>query len=553
MRSKLCLLLAASLLAPASAAGAQSSATLSPLDVAHRDSERLVALGVADPLLVGQRPYSRMTIARIVQSATDRVGLLEDDATRMHAGEILARLRALVAPEPHRLDTTTTARVPHAGRLLAKIVVDLTQATGSERRILEDNGLGGIDAAVRPLPGVREGRPIVDGTTLSLETLHEAALGSALTVVAQPRAAWSRSRGEDGGAASVSLERAYARLVVANFLLQVGRDHLVWGQGRDVGLLLSSGAPALDMVLVGTELPVRLPWLFRLSGPTRFALFVARLDGAQNFPHPYLVGYKINALPSRWLELGASIYTKGGGRGGPPATFGERVTDATALIDVLFRGENDYEFSDKYAGGEARLRFAGARGVEVYVETLLNDLDFNRLRSSLTEDAAHIVGVWFPRLDRAGRVDAVLELRRTGIRHYRHHQFTSGQILRGELLGDPLGPDAQGAFLTTSWSTGPWSRVSVELAAEERRGDEYTDVTGGARTIDFERSLARPIERRGRVVIGVETARRSGAILMLLQAGLERTANWDFIDGRSRTGGLARLSVSLYPGLRRGE
>ena len=553
MRSLRRRFLAVSLVVSAGAAGAQSSATLPPLDAAHRDAERLVALGMADPLLIGQRPYSRMTIAQLVRTAAEQVAMVEDEGHRAHAEEILARLRVIVAPELARLDTTVTEHGSAGTRLLERVVVDATRARGSERRILEDNGLGAIDAAVRPLAGVREGRRLVDGSTVSLETLHEVMVGSALSIVVQPRAASSRAGLDDGGENEVSLERAYARLVVGNLLMQVGRDHLVWGQGRDVGLLLSAGAPALDMILVGTEHPVRLPWLFRLSGPTRFALFVARLDGSQNFPYPYFVGYKINALPARWLELGASIYTKGGGRGGPPATFRERVSDATALIDVLFRGDDDYQFSDKYAGGEARLRFAGARGLELYVETLLNDLDFNRLRSSVTEDAAHLFGIWLPRIDRAGRVDAVLELRRTGIRHYRHHQFTSGQILRGELLGDPLGPDAQGAFLTTSWSTSPWGRASVELATEERRGDEYTDVTGGASTIDFARSRSRPVERRGRIVLGVETARRSGAVRMLLQAGVERSTNWNFVDGDTRTGALARVSVSLHPWLRRGE
>jgi len=468
-----------------------------------------------------------------------------------HAGraalvdDVVVRLRAEVAEELATLasadDTHVTSR-----RLEARGALDATSLGMPARRIPEENGLGKIDAASNPLVDYREGRVLPQGATVAAEALLELRAARSLLLLFQPSVALSQESGGDSQARA-SVQRGYLRLAARNLVVELGRDHLQWGQGRDAALLTSSGAPALDMILLSHERPVVLPWLLRFAGPTRWSIFLSRLDGGQNFPHPYLVGYKASALPARWLELGASIYTKGGGSGGPGATFGERLADATALIDVLFRGESDYQFSDKYAGGELRLRVPRAAGLELYGEMLLNDLDFNRFASSVGEDAAHVAGLWLPRLDGVGRVDGRIELRHTGIRQYRHHQFTSGQVLRGRLLGDPLGPDAMGAYLALGWEPSLRHRLALDLAAEERSADEYVDVTNGAATIDFERSVAHPHERRARAVLGWEGARRGGAVRLLAQLGIERASNFGFVDRVSRTGGLARIGLTFGP------
>jgi hypothetical protein len=217
---------------------------------------------------------------------------------------------------------------------------------------------------------------------------------------------------------------------------------------------------------------------------------------------------------------------------------------------VIFQGDEDFQFSDKYAGGEVRFRLERLASMELYGEILLNDLDFNRFGSSVTEDASHVAGIWLPRLDGAGRLDGRIELRHTGIRQYRHHQFTSGQVLVGQLLGDPLGPDASGGYLNLTLSPSTWQRVALDLAAESRRGDEYTDATGGARTIDFVRTLERPAERRLRAVGTWDGSFRAGTLRLLLQAGVERVTNVSFDDGVTDNGALARVMVELRPGRR---
>lgn len=519
---------------------AQASATVAPLSALHRDVDRLVAQGIVDTVIVGQRPYSRMAVARMLaQAAASLERLAGVDARRAElVAEIVTRMRHELAPEL-RLARRDSGGAP----LVRRADVDATLLGAPWQRVPVENGLGEIDAEIAPLLGPREGRDLRRGLTVSLEPLLEGRLARALVVVAQPRAA--AYSGEGVTEAAVRAERAFARTALGPVALQVGRDHLAWGQGMTGGSMLSTDAPALDLVLLATDGPVLIPLLSRLGGPIAASAYAARLDGRQNFPHPYLVGYKVSALPARWFELGIAVHVKGGGRGAPPASLAERVADLFPLYDVLFKGDDDFQISDKYAGADARLRLAG--GAELYGEMLVNDLDFNRLRSSFGEDASHVLGVWLPRLDGVGRVEGSLEVRHTGIRQYRHHQFTSGMTLRGRLLGDPLGPDARGAYASLAWSGSTWTRLTLDVAGEERRADEYTDVTNGAATIDFERTLARPRERRVRAVASWEGAFREGTVRLLLQAGAERTTAADFVEERRITGGLGRVSLSIVP------
>jgi hypothetical protein len=104
-----------------------------------------------------------------------------------------------------------------------------------------------------------------------------------------------------------------------------------------------------------------------------------------------------------------------------------------------------------------------------------------------------------------------------------------------------------GGYLALGWEPSLRHRVALDLAAEERRADEYVDVTNGAATIDFERSVAHPRERRARAVLGWESALRGGAVRLLAQLGIERATNFDFVDGASRTGGLARIGMTFGP------
>ena len=534
-------------LAPASGTAAQATTYVDPLDDSYADVAALVAGGVVDRVIVGQRPYTRLEFARIVGQATRALARRDSLSART------AYLRQVVASIADRLclepDTSAAPRVRPCTMLhsfyLRRIALDYTQTDSPTRRIPPSNGIGQIDAFLNPLLSGRLGRPLVPTWNVSLETEHVVEtphLALALTTALIVQADTSRAQRVLG-----RVQDAQLRFVAKNVAIEAGREYALWGQSETGGLLGSISGPPLDLVRISNERLLTLPWLLRNLGPTKLSAFYSDLGGAQNYPHPYLVGYKISIAPSERVELGFVTYTKSGGHGSPRASFGARVLDAFPFVNASFfagiiglRGA--YQFSDRYAGTDGRLRFPSLRSSELFWEILLNDFDVRRLGSVLWEDAGHVVGFTMPRLTDDGRLSGSLEYHHTGIRYYEHHQFTSGQTLRGTLLGDPLGPDASGGYANLRWVPSPRDRVTLTGALERRSHDEYELLPLPPPQFRFSKTLDRPKEWRTRAVA---TWRRFGAggFGTLAELGYEHVRNYDFAAGVERDNWAARAGV----------
>ena len=75
--------MAALCLAARSPMHAQGTATLPPSDLAYADIDRLSELGFLDSVVIGQRPYSRREMGRIIRAARERSNqLAEGGASR---------------------------------------------------------------------------------------------------------------------------------------------------------------------------------------------------------------------------------------------------------------------------------------------------------------------------------------------------------------------------------------------------------------------------------------------------------------------------------------
>ena len=82
---------------------AQASAYVPNLDPAYAELDALIASGLIREVLVGQRPYSRMTFARMVREARSN---MEDPGARAPSARILealARGEAMFEPELARM------------------------------------------------------------------------------------------------------------------------------------------------------------------------------------------------------------------------------------------------------------------------------------------------------------------------------------------------------------------------------------------------------------------------------------------------------------------
>jgi hypothetical protein len=340
---------------------------------------------------------------------------------------------------------------------------------------------------------------------------------------------------------------AAARGRLGRWALQVGRGPIRRGQGRDTGLLFSDNGPALDMVLLQNEELVRIPWLHRLMGPARFSAFFADLGAEQNFPHAKLYGNWLTFRPARRFELGGGFIVQDGGEGGPEQSIWRRIGDYLIFVDVLFQGGSDFQASNKIAGLDFRFWLPEV-GAVAYGELYLDDFriaNWNHVREMLWPDAAHVLGLTLPRLDGAGRLSAWGEYHHTGVRIYRHYDYSSG-VTRGRfLLGSGLGSDAQAVTGGIDFAPSAATTLSLEAAWEGRSHHEWTAPEDPY--FHFEKVEDRPTEKRRRMQLAWEHRPLSGGMGWRVEAGGERVADFGFEEGVQETNAVLRVMMEWRP------
>jgi hypothetical protein len=527
----------AALMLPAALA-AQATVTVPVQDPVYRDLDRLFGSGLIKTMIVGQRPYSRRDIARIVLDASQ-----SPPRRSMSAGNrrILARLARQFAPE---IEALRDAKAP-----LERVVVHDARleavGTNSPPRAIPSDGSGGIDADVNPLLAGRAGRIYRVGTNVAADADVALRAARSLVVRIDPRVVANVNG--SGTLTQGSIEAASVTWLVRNIAIEAGRQQFVWGQGMEGGLLGSSSGRPLDMVRIATDTPF---FLYKI-GPTRGSLVVGQLGANQRFPHSTFVAYKLSGNPfvSRF-ELSASVFAEQGGRGAPGATLVDNLVDLVPALKYTLQSQNRAQFSNKFAGWEYRLRLPELSGLQLYAEHQFDDMDPRRWRSTLWEDGGHLVGFSFAQLGAESNLSTAVEFHHTGIRYYKHGVFTSGIAFNRVLIGDPLGNQADGGYWRLAWDAGGASTVTLDAAVERRGGDDYNAIVDGTppneTNFRFVKLQARANEFRHRA--GVTWLYRAPTRWRgSLEAAYEHAANYAFVGGASRNGFLLSAGVELLP------
>ena len=98
-------------------------------------------------------------------------------------------------------------------------------------------------------------------------------------------------------------------------------------------------------------------------------------------------------------------------------------------------------------------------------------------------EVVNLYGLYFPRIDPAGRADFAVEWVRTNHISYRHSPFTSGYVYNGRSLGHPLGPDGNGIYGILRYFATPNLLAKLTLAYEVRGRLQYALNKSDIRTI----------------------------------------------------------------------
>ncbi|HKY62453.1 MAG TPA: capsule assembly Wzi family protein, partial [bacterium] len=354
------------LLAPA-VAWPQASVNVSTLDPVYRDIDKLVAHGLIKKIVMGQKPFSRREIARLTKEAMYYWQTKKEKASPGsvdYVETILARLKRDYAEELVQLDALPGEKPAVSAHLIEKAELDLTMTNSPSEAIPPLLPLGGIDAVINPMLDYRQGRRLVQGVNLGLETNHWLRASNYFAMLFKPRFQIGQGPAEDENRFDVL--NLYGKFLIKNFEIEVGRDNLFYGQGKDAGLLLSANPRGLDMIKISNDEPFFFPWVFKYMGAQKLSFFYSDLGPEQFFPNSYLVGYKWSMEVNSFFEFGLYLATMSGGEGSPDASFGDRVLDIFPFGQVT--GSDQVQIGNKFAGFDLRFRIPPARGMELYLE-----------------------------------------------------------------------------------------------------------------------------------------------------------------------------------------
>ncbi|MDB4883888.1 MAG: Capsule assembly protein Wzi [Gemmatimonadetes bacterium] len=524
------------------AARAQGTATLPPSDLVYRDLDRLSELGFLDSIIVGQRPYSRREIGRILRVARERSNRLGE----RHVSHLITDLELSIGDGLLRRLETRFSReveeVPSEDAVVSlfdgiSVVMSVTDA---ERRGFPASHTKPIEATIGSLLPRRLGAQIGPGATQALELSQRVEPTTWLAFTARERYQLYEPRDTNFTLRSVDLLIGVARARYANVALSVGREQIAWAQSADEGLFFASDAPAVDQVSLSSDEPFALPGFLRRLGPTKATLVVADLGASKARSHSKLLAYKVSVQPTPGSELGASFMNHFGGSGGAPSSLGNRLIDFLPFIDI-FRRHNYSDTtrsldvdSDKLLGLDGRLRLGGLRGVLFTGEMLIDDFDVHRIPKLFTGYGSQTLGITLPRL-----ISPLLSLRLTaahmGILTYSHSTLTNGISTRGRLLGNELGPDSKAFGAEITWEPTAAARLSIEGRRAFYSNAEYTSFyANGDSTRYVVQKVSRTAdEQRDRIGAALLVQSEAGPALSLRIVG-ERSRNYLFLGGERK-------------------
>jgi hypothetical protein len=536
----LTLVIALAFVAPC--AVAQGTATLPPSDLAYRDLDRLSELGFLDSVIVGQRPYSRREIGRILRAARERsnrlgerhVSHLITDLELSIGDGILRRLEERFSREVDVVESTDAVFSPLDGVSL------VASSTDAERRGFPASATRPIEATIGSLLPRRLGTQILPGQTQALELAQRVEPTTWIAFTARERFQLYEPRDTNRTLRSADMLLGVVRARARNVALSVGREQIAWAQSAGEGLFFASDAPAIDQVSLSSDHPFALPWFLRRLGPAQATLVVADLGQSVVRSHSKLLAYKVSLQPSNGSELGATFMNHFGGEGGRSSSAVDRLIDFLPFIDI-FRTHNYYDTtrtldvdSDKLLGLDGRLRLGGLRGVLLTGEMLIDDFDVHRIQSLFTGYGSQTFSVTLPRL-----ITPLLSLRLTaahmGTITYSHAVLTNGITTRGRLLGNELGPDAKAFGGQLTWEPTPSARLSVEGRRAIYSNAEYRSFYAGENNTRFEvqKVSSKPDEFRDRIGTTLLVQSEAGPAFTLRLVG-ERARNYLFLGGERK-------------------
>jgi membrane-associated phospholipid phosphatase len=453
--------------------------------------DRLQALGYISEGFLGQRPWTRMECARLINDANDQ--LTSEPNSPEQASQILHDLSDEFATELNllgggtnlnaRLESVYARVMDISGQPLsdgAKYDFGQTIVNDDGRPYEEGaNAIAGASgwATAGPLVGYARAEyqyaPSAPALPLAAREVIQKVqfLSPVLPGTAVPPAPPDTPVPTSSQA---DLVDGYVGLQYENWAVTFGKQEEWWGPDQSGPMLFSDNAEPIEMFQINRVTPFTLPSVLRHAGPVRVQFFLGRLGG-QNWVYsgitgytgswtspladqPFIDGGKISIKPTPNLEIGMGETSVFAGEGVPMTLykFGQTILPVGKPFTAPYGGSSDP--GSRHGGFDFTYRFPKLRNwLTIYGDAYTNDeispwVNWNK--------AAVVSGIYMPRIPKISKLDFRAEGLYTDppaiqptLQHgffYWNGRFVSGYTNDGTLIGSWVGRQGQGA---DAWAT----------------------------------------------------------------------------------------------------
>jgi hypothetical protein len=481
------------------------SSTYIPLDSwIYPAVMRLYGMGFVDTVFLGMRPWTRLSVAHMLDLSSDRItGSTNDEAI-----DIFTSLERNLQPD---------MRIPldqRFGRVgLDSVYQGVMGIAGTPLRDSFHLGQTDVNDFGRPYAsgfnsytgfsarghygmfsiyfrGEFQHAPSWEGYSLPLAqvlaTIDDFATFSSVPLEGNT----TIPLGPVSSVNNITVLEGYGSAHVFGHEISIGKMDNWYGPGVGGGMAWSNNAENIWSFRINRVEPLYIPYISRVAGLIRYDFFVGPLKGHNVPVSPWVHGEKISFKPTPNFEFGFQRTVIWGGKGHEPITFG--------TFWRSFYSISDTEGSEKFSPRDPGARFSAVdfswrlpyltRWLTFYCDSEVHDDVFpiTAPRHAAVRPGlylSHFPGA--PKLDL--RVEGVSTDPDSGLSHGGQDMYTevvqrNGYTSNGLLMGDWIGRENKGgqAWLTYHLSPREWLQLSYR---SDKASKDF--IPGGTTQTDF--------------------------------------------------------------------
>ena len=508
--------------APSMITSAQGS-TYIPMDSwIYPALDRLHGMGYIDTAFMGIKPWTRLSVARMLEESADDLQNGPDDEAR----DLFVAIRKEIQPD---VDNPTTLMEPAA--ILESGYTEVRGISGTPLRDSFHLGQTTVNDYGRPYEnGFNDYNGFSARANAGRFSLYyrgefqyaPSAAGYSPTLAAylsnttdgidfttNPIQA-TIPEGPIAVAHNARLMEGYIGYELLNHEISFGKDDHWLGPGRGASMLWGNNAQDIYDFQINRAEPLNVPGLSRLTGPFRYDFFVGSLKGHTYPNDPWVHVEKVSFKPTHDLEFGFSRMVIWGGKGHAPITLHTFLRSFFSLSAPSYAVKHSRKDPGaRFGTFDFTWRLPYMRHwVTLYTDSFVHD-DVSPIDAP--RRAAYHPGIYLSRLPGLEHLDLRLEGADTdssavgsrqddGQFFYWETVQRQGPTNEGFLLGDSIGRTGKGGQGWLTWHFSPKDEIGVSY---RRAKASPQFLAGGTTQNDFSVSvkkwIARDFEINGQV------------------------------------------------------